>query len=597
MSLCGIMAVGVVWQTFPGYTPPQDSLSGTDNYQTIYEHVKSLQSRVWGDEIVDDFDNDSAVAYPTGIQLPESGFNNSTYYESGVKGTTVATAHTGSAGQNDPDDTPDHSDTNVQVEGVQEADIVKTDGSYIYTVSHMTVSIIKAESGKLTLVSQFEVGNDNGGYCAGMYVTDTRLVLVREEGSRTVAEIYDITNHREPRFLNTYGQSGTLLSSRMVGDILYLTSNYTIYEQPVAEKPETFVPQTYTNEEGNCIPADDILINEDDSEERCTYLVVSGLDTANVRAVSQKSLLGYGGNLYCSTQNLYVAGGVSLDGSDGSLSGTKLYRFALDKGVITPAATGTVSGMLLNQFSMDEHEGYLRLVTTLDGMTQSIQGDTVSVQRGESTQRLYVLNDKLGVTGQVKDLAPGERVYSVRFDGDIGYFVTFRQTDPLFAADLSDPQKPRILSALEIPGFSEYLHLYDDGLLLGLGRDADENGVQSGWIKLSMFDVSDPSAVSQAHTLVLDDCFYSVAEYDHKAILVDAQRNLIAFPGSGGDYRIYGYSPEEGFTCRAVLTGFAKYDVRGLYIGNYFYVISPERIVSYSMTNFEYIAELRISTR
>jgi uncharacterized secreted protein with C-terminal beta-propeller domain len=139
---------------------------------------------------------------------------------------------------------------------------------------------------------------------------------------------------------------------------------------------------------------------------------------------------------------------------------------------------------------------------------------------------LYVLDADLQVAGSITDLAQDEVIYSARFDGDIGYFVTFRQVDPLFAVDLSNPKAPVVLSALKIPGFSEYLHLWSDGRLFGLGRDADVETGRAGRMKLSMFDTSDPADVTERKTLLLDSD-YSAALYNHKAILISRDKNLI----------------------------------------------------------------------
>lgn len=596
-SLCGVLTVGLMWQMLPRLLPNGGfSPVAAKDYEAVWNRIEPMIEKgdddrgtyptgnvgeiFWTDavdgSVSDDLNMNTPVTRPTISKGP---------------GTTDVVTNTGA---------PDFSDTNLQVLGVQEADYIKTDGKYIYALSTTKgqLSIVSVDNGKLALTSQLIVEE---GYCSGMYVNKDRLIVERSikinnrREIRILLDIYDITDRTAPKRLNTYGQSGTLVSTRMIGNILYLVTSYTVGMDAAKDDVATYVPKIYEEEETQCLPARDIVINESCEDACSTYLVISGFDTEAVRQVSQKSLLGYGGILYCSTENLYVANTVGLDNSDaGSLSGTKLYRFSLDNGVVTPAAEGTVAGTLLNQFSMDEYEGHLRLVATLDGRKQTVADGIVSVRMGTKTQTLYVLNDKLEEVGSVKNLAPDERVYSVRFDGDIGYFVTFRQTDPLFAADLSDPTNPKILSALKIPGFSEYLQPYTDGLLLGLGRDADENGIQSGCIKLSMFDVSDPAAVTEAHTLVLANCFYSDAENDHKAILVNADRDLIAFPGSASDYHIYGYSAEEGFTCRAVIDGFGKHP-RGLYIGEYFYVICSDRVVSYSMTNFTFVHEVSLS--
>lgn len=597
-SLCGVLAAGLMWQMLPRLLPNDGvSPAAAKDYEAVWDRIETAieKSDDRGADYVDSATGEIIEVEPFGGSVSDKlNMNTPATRPTTSKGPGVTDTVTGTA-------TPDFSDTNLQVVGVQEADCIKTDGKYIYALSTTKgqLSIVSVDNGKLALASQLAVEE---GYCSGMYVNQNRLIVERSikinnrQEIRILLDIYDITDRAAPKRLNTYGQSGTLVSTRMIGNILYLVTSYTVGMDAAKDDVATYVPKVYEEEAVQCLPVEDIVINESCDDACATYLVISGFDTQAIKQISQKSLLGYGGTLYCSTENLYVANTVTLDDSDaGSLSGTKLYRFSLDNGVVSPAAEGTVAGTLLNQFSMDEYEGHLRLVATLDGMKQTVNGGIVSVQMGTKTQTLYVLNDQLEVVGSVKNLAPDERVYSVRFDGNIGYFVTFRQTDPLFAADLSDPTNPKILSALKIPGFSEYLHPYADGLLLGLGRDADENGIQSGCVKLSMFDVSDPAAVTEAQTLVLEDCFYSDAENDHKAILVNADRNLIAFPGSGGDYHIYGYSAGEGFIRRAVIGGFSDNHPRGLYIGEYFYVISVRQISSYRLDTFTPVHELSLT--
>ena len=197
--------------------------------------------------------------------------------------------------------------------------------------------------------------------------------------------------------------------------------------------------------------------------------------------------------------------------------------------------------------------------------------------------------------GSVTDLAKDEVIYSVRFDGPVGYFVTFRQVDPLFAVDLSDARNPKVLSSLKIPGFSEYLHMYDKGLLFGFGKEANaENGKVSG-LKLSMFNVSDPKDVSELKTLKLD-ASWSDASYNHKAILVDSKRSLIAFPADN-KYFIYGYDKDKGFFQKAKIDmGSDVWDgtLRGLFINEVFYVCSSEKITAYSLSDFGKLGSLKL---
>jgi uncharacterized secreted protein with C-terminal beta-propeller domain len=535
------------------------------------------------------------------------------------------------------DDTPEFSDTNLQVAGVQEADIVKTDGKYIYALSNEYLYIVSAVDGELQKVSQIarnisgEEGR-KGKNSFEMYVNGDRLIvltnyysyyigpwrggaepavdLVPEKrayimpyfGANEVGvEIYDISDRANPRQLNTLSQSGSYVSSRMIGDALYLVSNHSIYSDIAKDMPETYVPQVYRNGEGSLLEAQDICIAIAPGFRPASaqYLVVSGIDTSGGgEIVSTKSILGYGNTVYSSEDNLYVAAYSQLDTEEDKYSdATKLYRFSLRNGNIEFEAEGIVPGTIINQFAMDEHKGTFRIVTTIYSYTYSDgqSGDMVwrSIIDSKQYNALYTIDLNLNIIGKIENLAPDERVYSVRFLGDTGYFVTFRQVDPLFAVDLSDPANPVILSALKIPGFSEYLHPFADGLLFGLGKDADEASGRAGFLKLSMFDISDPADVSEINKLIINDTYYSEVSYNHKAILIDSTKNIIAFPADG-KYFIYSYSRDKGFEEKAVISlhqndkdyYYYYQNLRGLYIGDYLYVVSELGISSYSMQTY-----------
>jgi len=543
-------------------------------------------------------------------------------------------------------ETPEYSDTNLQVAGVQEADIIKTDGKYIYALSSENLYIVSAVDGELEKISEiarstYDEDKKQNTYAFEMYVKDDRLVVLTyynnyyimrgaaepdktysepATGYRSIypyynrsvvgVEIYDISDRAKPNHLNSFSQSGSYVSSRMIGDVVYLISNESIYSEIDKDKPETFVPQVYRNGEGSLLEAQDICIAIDPKYyyNSAQYLVISGIDTGGKgKVVSTKSILGYGSTVYSSADNLYVAAYSQLKTKDDvSSDATQLYRFSLDDGNVSLEADGIVPGTIINQFAMDEYDGTFRIVTTVNSYTYTDGTDNNMTWRSVTDNRqynaLYTLDSNLDIVGSIENLAPDERVYSVRFDGDTGYFVTFRQVDPLFAVDLSDPAKPVILSELKIPGFSEYLHPFAEGLLFGLGKDADEKSGSAGYLKLSMFDISNPSNVSEANKLIIDGLYYSEASYNHKAILIDGEKNIIAFPADG-KYLIYSYSSEKGFTENAVISltlnekdyYYYYQNMRGLYIGDYLYVVGDFGISSYSMLNYKLCGALDLT--
>ncbi len=267
--------------------------------------------------------------------------------------------------------------------------------------------------------------------------------------------------------------------------------------------------------------------------------------------VQPVSVQGSAETIYASTEALYVAAG----NWDQAGSRTDVHRFDLPAdGPAEYTGSGRVPGRLLNQFSLSDHEGALRVVTTVDGPVDGAGvgpdgGATTDIapipEDGEVTTEMFVPStsarltvletegDTLDEVGHLDGLGIGEEVQSVRFMGDTGYVVTFRQTDPLYALDLSDPRAPRSLGELKIPGFSEYLHPIGDGLLLGIGRDADPSTGMDLGFKASLFDVSDPAAMVEVDQFIVPDAWSEVSG-DHKAFTWDSERSQAILPISQG---------------------------------------------------------------
>lgn len=527
---------------------------------------------------------------------------------------------------------PDYSDTNLQVAGVQEADVVKTDGRYIYMLSGGTLIIAEAEKGALREVSRTALPSapDSGLATRELYIAGDRLVVFRQmadpdaqpkttdgqtkpdiapeivdgcyygwygQPTRTYAVIYDISDRAAPAVSGQLGQSGGYFTSRMVGDTLYLfttVSGMTVDKS----KPETYIPRLFRGEEAVLLPAEDIAMPPQPAS--VSYTVITGIDVRRPQQhIDAQAVFSGGTELYANDKNILLATGATVKTGSKSTSCTHLLRIEAQDGKLEIKASGTVKGTLLNQFSMDEYDGHFRVVTTANEWTEYTDGLVASMTAGGTSNNLYVLDGDLKIVGAVEDLAKGERVYSVRFAGEIGYFVTFRQTDPLFAVDLSDSAKPTVLSALKIPGFSEYLHPYGDGLLLGVGKEADENGRVTG-MKLSMFDVSDPANVTEVHKRPFGTgFFYSEASYNHKAILVSPERNLIGLPVSADkmQYMLFTYDAAGGFRMLEALElpdnvyGWAD-QLRGLYIDDYLYLVTSNVIASYRLDTFLLVESL-----
>ena len=262
---------------------------------------------------------------------------------------------------------------------------------------------------------------------------------------------------------------------------------------------------------------------------------------------------------------------------------TILRKLSYNKGKLSGSAQGKVKGYLNDSFSIDEYDNTLRLVTTV----------THNAGNSSQSNAVYVLDADLKTIGKIEDLAKDEQVYSARFLGDTGYFVTYEQTDPLFSVDFSDPENPKILGKLKIPGFSEYLHFYGEDKLLGIGMSTDEESGMSEGVKVTMFDILDRADVKEEATLVLDDLYRTNAAYDYKSVLVDAAKNRIGFSGysqNGEIYCLLTYNEKEkkfDTILKEDINGNTSQGVRGIYIEDTLYVISGNIIEAYDMNTGE----------
>ena len=433
----------------------------------------------------------------------------------------------------------DYSQTNVREAGVDEGDVVKTDGSYLYILkSSGSVRIVDIRGTKMKEIAEIQPEKLNESI-EDLYLDGDRLMLVTTgyESSMEEAEsdmytvnryqytaltVYDITEREHPEMTGRITQEGDYRQSRKNGDYVYLLTQYS---PSLGDSFEDSSVMPLVN--GQKLAISDVYLPDQTSQP--DYLVASGIniqDPENV--ISSKAIVSGAADFYMSSDNLFICNNNWNDGK----SSTEILRFACEDGEITAGAMCELPGVLNDTFSLDEYQGYLRVLLTEDS-------------NGESNS-LYILDADMQVTGAIRDLADGETIRSARFMGTIAYFVTFRQTDPLFCADLSDPDNPQILSELKLTGFSSYLHPYGDHLLLGVGYEAEEEtGSQTG-VKLSMFDISEPSQVEELDKYVIKGASYLPSDYDYKAILADGEKNLIGFV-CDGEYLVFSYDEEKGF--------------------------------------------------
>ena len=475
----------------------------------------------------------------------------------------------------------DYSQTNVREAGVDEGDVVKTDGSYLYILkSSGSVRIVDIRGTKMKEIAEIQPEKLNESI-EDLYLDGDRLMLVTTgyESSMEEAEsdmytvnryqytaltVYDITEREHPEVTGRITQEGDYRQSRKNGDYVYLLTQYS---PSLGDSFEDSSVMPLVNEQKLAIS--DVYLPEQTSQP--DYLVASGIniqDPENV--ISSKAIVSGAADFYMSSDNLFICNNNWNDGK----SSTEILRFACEDGEITAGAMCELPGFLNDTFSLDEYQGYLRVLLTEDS-------------NGESNS-LYILDADMQVTGAIRDLADGETIRSARFMGTIAYFVTFRQTDPLFCADLSDPDNPQILSELKLTGFSSYLHPYGDHLLLGVGYEAEEEtGSQTG-VKLSMFDISEPSQVEELDKYVIKGASYLPSDYDYKAILADGEKNLIGFV-CDGEYLVFSYDEEKGFQnlLTYTMSDWEYWDgdasCRGVYAGDEFYIVDQDEVLCFDM--------------
>lgn len=488
-----------------------------------------------------------------------------------------------------------YSGTNVRTEGVGEADIVKTDGKYLYALkeSASEIAVVDASDDSMEVITTISPAKD--AQISEFYVKDNQLFVMAnmysdeidgeevlsQDNSHTRLITYDISDIEKPEIVGQITQSGHYNSSRFNGDYLYVFSDFSVYNECDAGNAEEYVPLI----NGKVLPATDVYLPSIKSANR--YFVMTSVNVADPdEPVDQKAVLSENGQCYVSSKNIYIyeekwSTYVQRSDSNDGCS-VMIRKIAYEDGQLKGEAEGKVNGYLNDSFSIDEYKGNLRLVTTIDGEV--------------TTNAVYVLNEDMEIIGEITDLAEDEVVYSARFYGDTGYFVTYKQTDPLFSVDFSDPTNPQIIGALKIPGFSEYLHFYGDGLLLGIGMDIEEDGFTTNGVKISMFDISDPTDVKEVHKYTIDDAYSSDIFYDYKAVLIDKEKNMIGFStyGSYEMYHILSYDEQDGFQMEMTeeVNGTSYMTTRGLYVSDRLYVIKGNALESYRIGTYEKIDDL-----
>jgi hypothetical protein len=448
---------------------------------------------------------------------------------------------------------PAYSGTNTQEVGVDEGDMVETNGVDVFVAGQDGVRIIDVAGARVVATLDVPAGSHQ------LLLDGTRLLVVTQPYTGTedtITSLYDVVDPANPQLVLRSHLEGRLVASRSIDGRARLVLTSTL-----AQRLPFVYPEQFGLDETRALAANEAVIRNssiedwlpryfDETGDGSFGAMSASLDCSTVAAprdfaglgiswiasidmrggaspVGDAGVVSYGETVYASPTNIYLAT-VPWDWTtDGGATNTQpptlIHQFALDaSGGASYVASGEVEGRLLNQFAMSEFEGDLRVATTLDNWNGQAQSESfVKVLRPSG--------DELVQVGSLGGLGRGEQIYAVRFLGAQAYVVTFRQTDPLYVVDLADPSNPVLSGELHMPGYSAYLHPVGDGLLLGVGQNADLAGRTTG-TQLSLFDVSDPSNPVLLSTLPIGG--YSDAEWDHHAFLYWPEDGTIVIPVS-----------------------------------------------------------------
>lgn len=530
----------------------------------------------------------------------------------------------------------DHSTTNNQVAGIDEGDVLQTDGEYLYSISESRVVIVDIrDPQKMDVAARVELDDETYPqelFLSGntLIVLSSRFALMESEGGMemdsfmpysgiTAVSFFDVSSPEAPELIREFGSEGELSGARMAGGVLYYISTvYTNY-WALEEQPDMELrPRTFDSNSGgklSAMPYEDITILPGTMEGSYSLITAVSLDGPKENEISTKGFLGGNEQMYMNEKHLYLTASAYQTAEEQfgtalwipQQADTEIFKFALEGTSVTFQASARVTGALLNQFSMDEFDGHFRLATT-EGVMWA--------PTSEPKNHLYILDGQLNAVGAVEDLAPGERIYSVRFIGGTAYMVTFRETDPLFAIDVSDPSAPEVLGELKIPGFSNYLHPLGEDHLIGFGYDTKvepakgggEPLIITGGMKISLFDVSDLTDPKETDTEIIGGPgTYSALQYDHRALFRHDQQSLFGFPVSIYEEEsrnyidfeaqgalLYSITPE-GISLVADLTkpGEMPYEdwatsiQRLAYAKDALYTVANNEVASYRLTDFE----------
>ena len=557
----------------------------------------------------------------------------------------------------------DYSTTNIQVENVDEADIIKTDGDYIYSISENNVIITNVENPENIKIEATIGGINSQTVPEELIINNNKLIIIYTKvnnkyyysymnKNNTIVNVYDITNKSTPLLVKSYELYEPYYTSRCIGNELYVISSGELRVE------NNKVLRTYKEDNiSKEIELNKIhYLKEVDTTKQT---IISSIDLSSIKSnINISSYLIDISNAYVSENSIYlldqkydgyynnnphilqlfglkgVFGAFNYDDDDYGYK-TEIYKFNIsESGKVKYSAKNKIKGQTINQYSLDEKNGHLRIALyDNDGA------------------RIAIFDNNLKQIGISESVAEGEQMYSSRFMGDKAYLVTYRTVDPLFVIDLSDETHPQILGELHIPGYSTYLHPYDENHLIGIGMETEEvvNRDYNGRIrsttarivgmKMALFDVTNVNnPIQLSQTIIGDRRTTSAILTNPKALLFSKEKQLIAIPVNNYDedfavsdsndsidslissyssysksrvgegYFVYNINLDDGFTLKGVVTHttpkesydydyYYYYDsklLRGLYIDNNLYTVSESAVKVNNLDTLELVSELNI---
>lgn len=431
------------------------------------------------------------------------------------------------ADNNSFSDVSSSSETYLQVSNVDEADTIKNDGKYIYTINEDSSKILiyKPNGDSVTKIS--EISAESSCIFQEFYIYNNNLVVnsYSYDGNEEYENvlIFSLENIKKPQKIYSFSQQGFYVDSRITNDKLLLISNKYIYAD-LCKSDEDYLPKTKTNDTEKCVEPNNIYRGGNGS---ANYLLVSQIDLQNLKkSAVTKAVAGSASTVYCSENYLYVASKIyetsnkTEANSDVALVNekisTEIYKIDI-KNKIKFLKKAKVSGSVNNQFSMDEYNDTFRIATTVTGSDF------------QPINKLFILDSNMKKIGEVDGFAKNESIKAVRFIGNTAYVITFKNTDPLFVIDLSNPAKPIIKGSVKITGFSSNLVPVSSTTLLGIGYGESGLNLFEDGVKTVLFDVSNPEKPTILDTKEFDNVL-SEAQSNHKAILTTPNSSEFAIP-------------------------------------------------------------------